>query len=199
MEPWHAKLSHFVTGHAFVREGLRGLFAPATMVQRVALSDDANAGGITFDAGVVLCFCPPAMHRSATMFPAAELFDPVRFSDQSGPLAIDPSYAESGRPSLVTFGGGPRGCPGRYLGMNILRLLFVKFAEVFEVSRCRLSTGEEDLGATPLKNCVRKWVVWDCVPLQARLVCREAKVRGRESDGADGVVIREGVAQTVLP
>ena len=60
---------------AFLREGLR-LFAPATMVQRVALSDDANAGGITFDAGVVLCICPPAMHLSAKMFPTPKFFDP---------------------------------------------------------------------------------------------------------------------------
>merc|ERR1719487_2609882 len=50
-----------------VMEGFR-LFAPATLVQRVAVCDTELPGGVSIPAGTVVAVCVTAVHRNPALF-----------------------------------------------------------------------------------------------------------------------------------
>ena len=72
----------------------------------------------------------------------------------------------------MTFSGGPRGCPGKHLGIMMLRLALAKIVQRFELTASwrRGADHLESAGSASAKG-VPKFVEWQVggIPLQLRL------------------------------
>lgn len=107
------------------REGLR-LFAPATLVQRVALKDVEIADGVTIPKGTCVGICVSAVHGDAAQFPDPDTFNPNRDNNNYVQLEKGSSFS--------TFSSGPRGCPGRHVAVTAVRVSLAAIARKYNVS-----------------------------------------------------------------
>jgi cytochrome P450 len=106
-----------------VLEGLR-LFAPATLVMRVAVKDTALCG-YDVPAGTVVGICITAIHHCPKVFDRALSFEP---EERSG---LDYVILKQRKPFL-SFSAGPRGCPGKHIGTSLLRICLGKLLQQFD-------------------------------------------------------------------
>jgi len=132
-----------------IQEGMR-VFAPATLVTRVAMHD-TFLDDVHIPKGTVVGVCTHSVHANEKIWVDARRFNPMR---------KDLDYETS--EGYVAFGGGPRGCPGKHVAMAIC-----KVALPLIVSRFDLACLPKQ---QPSKNCkkVPKFVEWnvDGIPLQ---------------------------------
>ena len=144
---------------ATVFEALR-FFAPATLVQRVAI-EDTVLDGYEIPAGTVVGLCVTAIHRDEKTYANPWSFDPVG----RGKLNV---YLLKKENCFMTFSGGPRGCPGKHLGIMMMRLALGKIVQRFEVSASWRRAGDH-LNDTHLEaRGLPKFVEWwaDGIPLE---------------------------------
>jgi cytochrome P450 len=148
-----------------VMEALR-IFAPATLVQRVAIKP-TQLGGYEVPAGTVVGICITAVHRDPKTHQNPWAFDHRRKLNLSL-LKKDNCFA--------TFGGGPRGCPGKYLGKMLLRIALAKIVQRSEFYSDQRRKADH-LNATPGTSAgIPKFVEWQVsgIPLQLRPQSRAA-------------------------
>ena len=151
---------------ACVMEGLR-FFAPATLVQRVAVVP-TTLGGYTIPAGTVVGVCVTAVHRDAKNFANPWAFDPL----SRGKLNV---HLLTEKKCFMTFSGGPRGCPGKHLGILMLRISLAKIMQRFELSaswrrgRDHLHAAGQDDG-----HGIPKFVEWQVKGIPVELKRRPA-------------------------
>lgn len=164
-----AELVAFVEQNEYVKkvvlEGLRR-FAPATIVQRAAVTD-TEIGGVKIAKGQVVVMCPHAIHMDAQQFPEPEKFDEERSGNVHTRLGKEQSF--------MTFSGGQRGCPGRHLALSMMLAACVVLPRQFEFyaaprdSKGRdadFRRGMETKGASRVPKFV-EWQV-DGIPLGMR-------------------------------
>jgi cytochrome P450 len=108
-----------------VRESMR-LFAPATLVQRQAAKEGLTVDGISVPYGTVVGMCVTAIHLDPKQFPEPKKFIPGRPQNKYEILGQDSC--------LMTFGSGPRGCPGRHVAANILRIFMAKVMQKYKLT-----------------------------------------------------------------
>lgn len=132
---------------AVVTEATRR-FAPATLVQRVAL-EDTVLGGAPVRKGTLVGICPTAVHANPDTWTCPGSFNPDRAED----LTVM-------SPGLLTFSKGPRGCPGKHVAGAILGVALAQLIQQFVVAPA--------LGATGCK--LPKMVEWsvDGIPVTVR-------------------------------
>eukprot|EP00947_MAST-08B_sp_MAST-8B-sp1_P004097 g4097.t1 len=140
-----------------VLEGLRR-FAPATLVQRVAVRD-TELGGYHVPAGTTVGVCITAIHMDPAAFPDPEAFVPDRAQD------FDTRMFKAASP-FVTFSAGPRGCPGRHVGIAMLRVALAKL-----VQRFRFAPPDADEAFTRLP----KFVLWQVEGVKVHVSNRPSK------------------------
>ena len=146
---------------AVMMEGLRR-FAPATLVQRVAMVD-CELGGYVIPAGTVVGVCVTAVHKNESAFgDEAWEFIPNRGAAEEEPLNINMLTTKN---PFMTFSGGPRGCPGKHIGVEMCRVALAKVMERFELLP---SPGMD--GARSAGNSIPKFVEWEIggIPLAVR-------------------------------
>lgn len=118
-----------------VRESMR-LFAPATLVQRVA-QQDVVVAGVRVPKDTVVQLCITAIHKDPKQFPDPQVFRPERDTNKYEILGKDSC--------LMTFSSGPRGCPGRHIAANILRLFMGKLIQKFLIMPSGPRSSEPDM------------------------------------------------------
>jgi cytochrome P450 len=90
------------------REALR-LYPPAWTLSRTPVLSE-TIGGYAIPAGATVFISPFVTHRHPDFWPAAERFEPERFSERGGP----------GHPyAYLPFGAGPRMCIGKAFAETI--------------------------------------------------------------------------------
>lgn len=114
-----AKRNPALLGRAIV-EALR-IEPPVLMLQRFVLRDFPYAGSV-IPAGSTVTMMWGAGNLDPAAFPAPERFDPSRL-----------------HAGLMTFGTGLHICPGRYVGVMLIRVMI----EAFEASGVEFSPAEE--------------------------------------------------------
>ena len=147
---------------AVMMEGLRR-FAPATLVQRVA-TVDCEIKGYTIPAGTVVGVCVTAVHKNESAFEDdAWDFIPNRGEDSDDPLNLNMLTTKN---PFMTFSGGPRGCPGKHIGVEMCRVALAKVMERFELLPSPRVNGQRSAG-----NSIPKFVEWEIggIPLAVRL------------------------------
>lgn len=155
---------------ACVMEALR-FFAPATLVQRVAIKP-TQLGGYEIPAGTVVGICITAVHRDQKVHENPWAFDHRRKLNLTV-LKNDNCFA--------TFGGGPRGCPGKYLGKMLLRIALAKIVQRSEFYSDKRRK-DDHLTAVPGKSGgIPKFVEWQVsgIPLLLRPQSRAAAPKER--------------------
>jgi len=151
---------------ACVMEGLR-FFAPATLVQRQAIVD-TTLGGFKIPAGTVVGMCVSAVHRDAKNFANPWTFDP------SGRGKLNPFMVKDTNP-FMTFSGGQRGCPGRHLGIMMLRLALGKIVQRFELTAQWRRPADHLTGAATSSGGgggIPKFVEWQVGGIPVQLIRR---------------------------
>jgi cytochrome P450 len=146
-----------------VMEALR-FFAPATLVQRVAVKP-TQLGGYEVPPGTVVGICVTAVHRDATVHENPWTFDPL---GRRGKLNLQVLKEED---CFMTFGGGPRGCPGKNLGKMMLRIALAKIVQRSEFySNQRRGCDHLSQPAGGGGKGIPKFVEWQVggIPLQIR-------------------------------
>jgi len=139
-----------------VREGLR-LFAPATLVQREALTDTV-LDGYSVPKGQVVGVCVHAVHMDPAVWEKPEEFNPHRPGLHYEVIKRDRAY--------VTFSGGPRGCPGKHLAVGIMRVVLAKLVQQFKLT------------PAPVTNQpVPKFVEWQVHGIPINITRRAAQLR----------------------
>ncbi len=104
---------------AVVDETLR-LYPPAWVITRRAVEDDVLAG-VAIPEGALIIISTFALHRHPEAWPAAERFDPTRFT--AARLAADQ------RQSYIPFGAGPRLCIGRDFALVEATLMIARISQ----------------------------------------------------------------------
>lgn len=138
-----------------IQEAMR-LYPPAWTFGRQAI-EPVDIGPYHLESGSVVLISPYAVHRQPEFFPAAETFDPDRFSSDS--------QAELPRYAYIPFGGGPRICIGNNFAMQEARLIL---AAMVQKVRLALIPGT-DLTPDPLITLRPKH------PIMMRLTRREIR------------------------
>jgi cytochrome P450 len=132
-----------------IQEGMR-VFAPATLVTRVAVQD-TFLDDVHIPKGTVVGVCTHSVHANEKVWVDARRFNPMR---------KDLDYETS--EGYVAFSGGPRGCPGKHVAMAICKVALPLIVSKFNLV-CLPNQ-------QPSKNCkkVPKFVEWnvDGIPLQ---------------------------------
>ncbi len=119
-----------------IQEAMR-LYPPAWTIGRQAV-EPVDIGPYHLEPGSIVLVSPYAVHRQPEFFPAAETFDPDRFSPER--------EAELPRYTYIPFGGGPRICIGNDFAMQEARLILAAM-----VQKVRLAlVPETDLTPEPL-------------------------------------------------
>ena len=165
-----------------VLEGLR-LFAPATLVQRQALIDTVLPGNVFIPKGTVIGICAPAVHQT---WENGTAFNPNR-SD------MDIAALLSGGPqiSLLSFSGGPRGCPGRHLAMMTMKLVLSNIVQKFNLLPVPIKNNQSTQSTQSTQQhskryewspnvigngaAVRKFAEWPVNGIHMRLIPRSMK------------------------
>lgn len=132
-----------------IQEGMR-VFAPATLVTRVAMQD-TYLDNVHIPKGTVVGVCTHSVHADDKTWVDARRFNPMR---------KDLDYETS--EGYVAFGGGPRGCPGKHVAMAICKVALPLIMSRFNLARLP--------NQRPSNNCkkVPKFVEWnvDGIPVQ---------------------------------
>ena len=139
-----------------VLEGLR-LYSPVTLVQRQTLRD-TQLDGHFVPKGTVCCVCIAAVHRDEAQFVNNTLFDPERQHLNYTLLKEDACF--------MTFSGGPRGCPGKYLAITIMKQALAKI-----IGKYNLMPAEQP---KDVPGKVYKFVEWNVGGLFINLTPRYA-------------------------
>ncbi len=102
---------------AVVRESLR-LYPPQYLLFREP-TQRVTLGGYDIDAGTTVVVPPWVLHRDPASWDEPTAFRPSRWLDDDGSVVTDthPEYA------YLPYGAGPRGCLGRRLADQTLRLI----------------------------------------------------------------------------
>jgi cytochrome P450 len=156
---------------ASVMEGLR-FFAPATLVQRQAIVD-TTLGSFQIPAGTVVGMCVSAIHRDAKNFANPWTFDP------RGRGKLNPFMVKDTNP-FMTFSGGQRGCPGRHLGIMMLRLALGKIVQRFELTAQWRRPDDHLTGAAAGSGGggIPKFVEWQVGGIPVQLIRRRPQPAG---------------------
>jgi cytochrome P450 len=80
-------------------------------------SEDTSLGGETIPKGSRLLFSPFLLHRNVRFWKNPEVFDPGRFSKETGAAENVPKYA------YLPFGAGPRSCIGSRMAWMEMRII----------------------------------------------------------------------------
>lgn len=143
------QLEHLPWSASCIQEGMR-VFAPATLVTRVAMQD-TYLDDVHIPKGTVIGVCTHSVHADDKTWAEARRFNPMR---------KDLDYETS--EGYVSFGGGPRGCPGKHVAMAICKVALPLIVSRFNLARLP--------NQAPSSNCkkVPKFVEWnvDGIPLQ---------------------------------
>jgi cytochrome P450 len=107
---------------AVVDEALR-LYAPAFVIVRRALADDA-ADGIAIPAGSLVLIAPWVLHRHRRLWHEPDEFDPSRFL---------PGAPQPPRFAYMPFGAGPRTCIGAQFALTELVLVLATLVRAFRI------------------------------------------------------------------
>ena len=102
-----------------IQEVMR-LFPPAWNFGRNT-EEDTTLGGYQIAKGELVMVCPYALHRSATLWPNPEGFDPERFRPGRVPADADCVY--------IPFGGGARICIGKHFAMMEMQLVLATLVQ----------------------------------------------------------------------
>lgn len=102
------------------------LYPPTWLFVRMAVRDDQLPSGTRVLAGTKIYLSPYVVHRNPRYFPAAETFNPERFSE----------LAKQARPKFAyfPFGGGPRVCIGESFAMLEGVLLTAAIGQRFKLA-----------------------------------------------------------------
>jgi len=132
-----------------IQEGMR-VFAPATLVTRVAMQD-TFLDDVHIPKGTVVGVCTHSVHANEKIWADARRFNPMR---------ADLDYETS--EGYVAFGGGPRGCPGKHVAMAICKVALPLIMSRFNLARLPNQPPSRDCKKVP------KFVEWnvDGIPLQ---------------------------------
>lgn len=106
-----------------IMECLR-LYSPVTLVQRCTIQD-VVLDGYKVPKGIVMGVCISAVHHNPKYFANPTEFDPERTKLNMVVLKKENCF--------MPFSGGPRGCPGRYLAVTILKSSVAHILQNFEV------------------------------------------------------------------
>jgi cytochrome P450 len=145
---------------AVMMEGLRR-FAPATLVQRVAF-EDQQLSGYEIPAGTVVGVCVTAVHKHDAIFgqPAWD-FIPEREE------ALDLDMLKR-KNTFMTFSGGPRGCPGKHIGVEMCRVALAKVVERLELLPSAGPGGAQRAAG----SSIPKFVEWEIGGIPLRVAAR---------------------------
>ena len=107
-----------------INESLR-MYSPIHSISRVALEAD-TIGDFAIPAGSMIYVSLHAMHRSPSLWPEPERFDPERFSSES--------MAKQERFAFIPFAAGHRNCIGATAAVVELKLILTQIAQRFVLS-----------------------------------------------------------------
>lgn len=103
---------------AVVREALR-LYPPTWLMSR-KVAEESEVGGFRLRANTTILMSPYVIQRQEQNFPDPHAFRPERWLEGPGSRAF------------LSFGTGPRGCPGSSLGMTVATLAIVLVHSEFD-------------------------------------------------------------------
>jgi cytochrome P450 len=138
-----------------IDEGMR-VFAPATLVQRVAMRD-AFLDDVLIPKGTVIGICAHSVHADEKVWEDARRFNPMR-----------PSLDYETSEGYISFGGGPRGCPGTHTAMAICKVALPLIVSKFQLADVPMRPPSQQCRKVP------KFVEWsvDGIPLRLLPVSR---------------------------
>jgi cytochrome P450 len=102
---------------------------PVAAIQTFEPLEDVCLGGVAIPAGMRLFFLTRPAMLAPSNFAAPQAFDPDRWLHHH-----DESRGAHEPRAFLTFGGGPRVCPGRHLANVEMRLVLSMLAANFELS-----------------------------------------------------------------
>lgn len=102
---------------------------PVAAIQTFEPLEDVCLGGVAIPAGMRLFFLTRPAMLDASNFARPQAFDPDRWMHRH-----DESRGTHEPRAFLTFGGGPRVCPGRHLANVEMRLVLSMLAANFEIS-----------------------------------------------------------------
>ena len=112
-------LPKLIYTRAVINETLR-VYPPAWLQTR-RVAQPFQIDGVPFRRGDILLLSPYVVGRDARYFAEPDHFAPERWIDEAWARALP-------KGAFFPFGGGPRGCPGRHLGMTELLVATVSIA-----------------------------------------------------------------------
>ena len=91
-----------------------------------------SVGGVSIPPGTTVFFNVRAVHHDPNYWTNPYNFNPERFLDSKGSL-LPPE--DEKRKRVLSFGGGPRGCPGEALALSRMFLTTATLIQRFEIER----------------------------------------------------------------
>jgi cytochrome P450 len=123
LDPSAEEVDRLAYTEQVINESLR-MYSPIHSISRVALEDD-SIGGYSIPAGSMIYVSLHAMHRSPSLWPNPDRFDPERFSPEA--------VAEQERFAFIPFAAGHRNCIGATMAVVELKLVMAQIAKRFEL------------------------------------------------------------------
>ena len=124
--PNYDALKHLDLCEAVCSEALR--LRPVAPIQTFEPLTDVCLGGVAIPAGTRMSFLTRPSMLDPRNFVRPEIFDPDRWKHPR-----DPSEGAHEQKAYLTFGAGPRVCPGRYLAAVEMRLVLSMLMRSFKI------------------------------------------------------------------
>jgi len=124
--PDYDALKHLDLCEALCNEALR--LRPVAAIQTFEPLSDVQIGGVAIPTGTRMLFLTRPAMLDPVNFAHPERFDPDRWRHPR-----DPSEGAHELKAYLTFGAGPRVCPGRYLAAVEMRLVLSMMLRHFEI------------------------------------------------------------------